>query len=261
MLPQYTAHLVLKESSPATIRLRIGYLRRLAETADLETATFDNLSAFVRSNPSWSKNTRRAIIATFRSFYRWAKASGMRNDDPSLSLPNISIPRAAARIASDGTVLRALNGATVQDRAILRLGAECGLRVSEIACAHSNNRDGRRLSVHGKGDRTRTVYMSPELCELLDSLEAGQGSGYYFPGRVAEHIHPVTVWEHVRTLTGYNTHALRHRAGTVAYRRTGNDIRLAQTLLGHASPTTTAIYVHVEDDDLIRAAEATRLAA
>lgn len=43
------------------------------------------------------------------------------------------------------------------------------------------------------------------------------------------------------------------------YRRTGNDLRLAQEFLGHASPLTTAIYVHIVEDDLMRAVDATRL--
>ncbi|MCU1529760.1 MAG: hypothetical protein JWP75_3523, partial [Frondihabitans sp.] len=35
---------------------------------------------------------------------------------------------------------------------------------------------------------------------------------------------------------------------------------LAQEFLGHASPTTTAIYVHVEREELMRASAATRMA-
>lgn len=83
--------------------------------------------------------------------------------------------------------------------------------------------------------------------------------GFYFPGRFKAHAAPSTIWKHVRALTGLNTHSLRHRAGTMVYRRTGYDLRLAQEFLGHSNPATTAIYVHVEREQLMRAAEATRM--
>jgi site-specific recombinase XerD len=54
---------------------------------------------------------------------------------------------------------------------------------------------------------------------------------------------------------------LRHRAGTTVYQRTGHDLRLTQVFLGHSDPSTTAIYVHVNDDDLRAASEAARIAA
>jgi len=67
------------------------------------------------------------------------------------------------------------------------------------------------------------------------------------------------VWRRLSVLTNTNPHSLRHRAGTVVYRGTGNDLRLTQEFLGHTSPAITAIYVHVEREDLQRASEAARV--
>ena len=143
---------------------------------------------------------------------------------------------------------------------MLRLGAEGGLRVAEIAGLRTADRDGEWLTVTGKGGTIRTVHLEDELLEVLRTLEVTTARwGFYFPGRVHEPVAPSTVWRHVRALTGLNTHALRHRAGTSVYRNTGFDLRLAQEFLGHASPTTTAIYVHVDREDMSRASQATRL--
>ncbi|HIF24358.1 MAG TPA: hypothetical protein EYQ27_21225, partial [Gemmatimonadetes bacterium] len=67
--------------------------------------------------------------------------------------------------------------------------------------------------------------------------------------------------EHIRRAVGANPHSLRHRAGTVVYEGTGHDLRVAQEFLGHSSPEMTARYVHVTRPDLLRASQASRLAA
>jgi integrase/recombinase XerD len=54
---------------------------------------------------------------------------------------------------------------------------------------------------------------------------------------------------HLRTVApGWTLHSCRHAFGTQVYRKSGHDLRMAQQLLRHASPTTTAIYTMVEDD-------------
>lgn len=55
--------------------------------------------------------------------------------------------------------------------------------------------------------------------------------------------------------THFGTHAARHSFATETYRKT-RDLRLVQEQLGHRSPTTTAIYAAVLDDDKAAAAEA-----
>jgi integrase/recombinase XerC len=52
----------------------------------------------------------------------------------------------------------------------------------------------------------------------------------------------------------FNVHALRHTAATGVYRRT-KDIRLTQRFARHKSITTTSIYTHPSDDELVRAVQ------
>jgi len=52
----------------------------------------------------------------------------------------------------------------------------------------------------------------------------------------------------------FNVHALRHTACSAIYRRT-KDIRLTQRFARHKSITTTSIYTHPSDDELVRAVQ------
>jgi|GEM_PF-1133171 len=72
------------------------------------------------------------------------------------------------------------------------------------------------------------------------------------------HITPEAVYARLRHVIG-NPHSLRHRAATAVYRGTGNDLRVTQEFLGHASPSMTARYVHVTDRDLRLASIAAQL--
>lgn len=74
----------------------------------------------------------------------------------------------------------------------------------------------------------------------------------------SRHVTPETVYNKIHKAVG-NTHSLRHRAATAVYRGTGNDLRVTQEFLGHASPAMTARYVHVTDRDLELAAIAAQL--
>lgn len=263
MIEKYIEHMRRRRLSEGTIRLRLHYLNHFAETTDLATAQHDDLDAYVWSNASWSSNTRAVVTATLRSFYRWAYRERLILIDPSRDLPAIDARRRRPRIATEDQIRDAIRCDSVMDKAMIMLGAECGLRISEIAALHRSNRDGEWLTIIGKGSKQRTLNLSPELMAVLGMIErTTMRHGWYFPGlNPHEHMHPSTAWRHITRILESNPHSLRRRAGTIVYRRSGNDIRLAQEFLGHRSPTTTAVYLDVGEDNLKLASSLTRLAA
>lgn len=263
LIDQYIASMTRRRLSPNTVRLRVFYVQKFAlEHGDVLTATLDDLERFLEEHPSWSENTQQTVIASLRSFYAWATRTHQVPENPALDMLNVRVHRRPSRMATDADIRSGLAQATVEEQAMIRLGAECGLRVTEIAKLHSSMRDGAWLRIVGKGRVHREVYMSDELASLLDELEQDpKHSGFYFAGRTGAQMHSSTVWRHIRHTVGVNPHALRHRAGTTVYRNTGNDLRTTQQFLGHAKSTTTEIYVHVERDDLVRASAASRIVA
>lgn len=132
---------------------------------------------------------------------------------------------------------------------MLRLGAECGLRRSEIAATSSDDVlddvGGRSLMVRGKGDKQRIVPLPDDLADEILGHD-----GYCFPGRFGGHVEATYVGKRLSRLLGdWTPHSLRHRYATRMYEATG-DIMLVSKLLGHESVETTQRYVAMPDSRL-----------
>jgi site-specific recombinase XerD len=221
MIEQYVQHMIRRRRSPNTIRLRLFYLRKFKAWfgKNLAAAQHDDFESYIFADREWSENTQQTATASLRSFYGWAWREGLITQNPARDLPSIKVHRRTPRIASETAIRDAIQCDSLADRAMVMLGAECGLRVSEIANLNIKDRDGEWLHVIGKGNNMRTLHMTPELCEMLDTIEATtMRHGHYFPGRSGIYpMHPSTVWRHITVILKSNPHSLRRRAGTVVY--------------------------------------------
>jgi site-specific recombinase XerD len=150
----------------------------------------------------------------------------------------------------------------LRDSAILEMLFSTGLRVSELCSLNSDidlTRD--ELSVRGKGEKVRVVFLSPTAKEVVreylkkrDDME----EALFVDGR-PKHLHRITPRDVQRHLKAYTAragitsvvtpHTLRHIFATDLLSN-GADIRSVQQLLGHASINTTQIYTHITDSHL-----------
>lgn len=266
MISGYTNHMLARRRSPQTARLRLFYINKFAAWCGkpLEDVTHDDIDGYIySSNPDWSDHTKNSVYATLRTFYGWAHREGILPQNPARNIAPVRVNRPQQRMAEESVILEATAIANLSDRAMILLGAEGGLRVTEIATLHRDDRDGDWLRIIGKGGILRRVHISPELAAVLDEIEhTTMRHGWYFPGISGiKPIHASTAWRHITLLIHSNPHSLRRRAGTVVYRRSGNNIRLAQEFLGHKSSRTTELYIDIAADDLMHASTLTRLAA
>lgn len=257
MLDRYANHLLATSHSPATVRAYLGQLDRLSRThPDILTVTTSDLEAYLARRRSLAAETRKAMRAAFRSFYSWARRTGLRLDDPSAELDGIRVPRVMPRLARDDDVQLALVTATLEQRGMILLGRLACLRLTELSTLHMRHREGDVLRITGKGEKQRLVPISDDLLPTLLTLERANGYGYYFGGRFGGHMHPQSVNKIITRITGTNPHSLRHAGATAAYRSTRN-LRAVQELLGHASLATTQRYLHVTLDEVREAANGT----
>lgn len=251
-----------KDASPQTVELRRYQIRRLVRWAGhrgLFELTTDDLMEFIGQSGK-AATTRIAMRACLVSFYRWSRKRGHSATDPAQDLPKPRSPQPRPRPVPNNVYARLIREAVDQRiRVALRLAGELGLRRGEVAALHRDHlvedEDGYWLRFVGKGNKERTVPCPDDIATEVLALIASTPGGYAFPTAAGGGAHVVYMADRpmsahwLGTLVsrilpdGYTMHKLRHRAGTEAYRRSGNDIYLASKLLGHSSVTTTQVYV------------------
>ncbi len=165
-----------------------------------------------------------------------------------------------------------------RDKAILELLFSTGLRVSELTGIKRDNINLQtdEFSIRGKGSKIRVVFMSEQAKYWIKKYLAVRGdlNPYLFvshdkragknvtiKGRQmeAEEI-PLTQRSVQRIVHKYarqagitkpvTPHTLRHSYATDLLQN-GADIRSVQAMLGHSSITTTQIYTHITDKELL----------
>jgi site-specific recombinase XerD len=153
-----------------------------------------------------------------------------------------------------------------RDEAILWFLYGTGLRVTElISLERSDIRsDSKQFSIVGKGSKLRSVFMSQQARDKLiaylklrdddsDYLFISLSNNSYGQRLTRNSIEDIV--KRYKTLAGITKkvtpHTLRHSFATTLIKK-GADIRAVQTLLGHASITTTQIYTHVDDKHLAK---------
>lgn len=199
--------------------------------------------------------TRVSYTANLRTFFAWCHRRGLIEHDPAAEIPLPRRPHGRPRPISEPDLALALATADTLVRAWLVLGAYCGLRAMEIALVRRedvlDDLDPPMLDVpEGKGGKPRKVPLPPEvLTELAPHLTGRRGRLWDTrdPDRPGYNV-SILVNEHLRELGIARTcHSLRHRYGTRTY-QLSQDLRLVQELMGHSSPTTTAVYTQFSQD-------------
>jgi integrase/recombinase XerD len=150
----------------------------------------------------------------------------------------------------------------VRDRALLELLYGCGLRVSEVTGLRLEQVDLQvgYLTVLGKGGKERVVPIGRAAREALgvyladerERLVRGRNVPWVFVRPKGLPISRQAVWKLIKRRAAaaglrqrVSPHTLRHSFATDLLHG-GADLRVVQTLLGHADVGTTQIYTHVE---------------
>jgi integrase/recombinase XerD len=222
-------------------------------------------------------------LSAIRQLHRFLYAEGHRGDDPAAILegPKRSRPLpkvltigdvdrliAAARQAADATDVAALERLRARRlHCLLELLYATGLRISELVAlpASAARRDERVLIVRGKGGKERLVPLNEAAkaamrlyASLLGEVRDLPPSKWLFPSfGEGGHLTRQHAARELKSLAGaaglrpaqVSPHVLRHAFASHLLHN-GADLRVVQTLLGHADISTTQIYTHVLDDRL-----------
>ena len=224
-------------------------------------------------------------LSAIRQLYRFLSAEGHRRDDPAailegpkrgrtvpriLSIAQVDALLAAARRAGEAAGLSALERLrAARMTCLIEVLYATGLRVSELVSlpASAAEREARMLVVRGKGDKERLVPLNENAKQAMRdylalraaaSPQAGPGSKWLFPSfGESGHLtrqHFARDLKALAAAAGLSAEAvsppvLRHAFATHLLHN-GADLRVVQTLLGHADISTTQIYTHVLEERL-----------
>lgn len=240
----------------------------LGDIAAADRKSLESLSA------AWAglaPSTVARKASALRQFFGFLVDEGLRGDDPSPGLPRPAARRPLPKILSHAQVealfaraeLEAESDqpAAVRMLTLLELLYGSGLRATELVALPlaAVPRDAPLLTVTGKGSQQRMVPVSSRARHALSRWLAVRPDGprYVFPSR-GKHLSRIRLFQLVKDLSvragldpaKVSPHVLRHAFATHLLEG-GADLRVLQTLLGHADIATTQIYTHVDAARLV----------
>ncbi len=216
---------------------------------------------------SMKRKTQNYYLIALRAFLKFLAKRGIKALSPE-AIELAKVPERSLDLITSAELERLLKAPTgnetreLRDRAILELLFSTGLRVSEL-CALNTDLDLSRdsLSVRGKGEKVRVVFLSPGAKSAVSAyLKARKDmeEALFVSGRDKKphRMSPRDVQLMVKKYSvkagitqKVTPHTLRHSFATDLLEN-GADLRSVQALLGHANVATTQIYTHVTDKHL-----------
>ncbi len=278
----------LAENTLVAYRHDLELVLASLEGAPLVEATRDDLLRFLAAEGKrTSAVTVSRRIAAIRMFYRFLRSENPRASDPSSILERpetwdrlprvLSTADVAALLAAPATELAAFGRKAkpvqralyLRDTALLETLYATGCRASEVSGLELSgmNLEIGYLRCRGKGSKERVVLVGAAAQKALGvyleaarpALAGGKEPPFLFLSRTGSRLDRTNVWRLVRhylRAAGVHkpasTHTLRHSFATHMLQG-GADLRVIQEMLGHASPTTTQLYTHLDRRALIDA--------
>ena len=286
MTPQVEAFLemmaVERDASPHTLS---AYGRDLADAEAWLGDAGGLMSANEAALEAWFADlSRRGLSAataarrrsSVRQFYRFALGEGWRTDDPSRRIDAPKQGRSLPKTLSRDEIEALLTAAGAADSAaglrlvaLVEMAYASGLRVSELLGlkVEAVRRDPAYLIVRGKGGKERLAPLNAaarvSIKAWLTARDAAKKpkapdnawlfpshgkTGHLTPRRFAQLLDQAALAANIDPAR-VSPHVLRHAFATHLLEG-GADLRVVQTLLGHADISTTQIYTHVATDRL-----------
>ena len=238
---------------------------------DLDSVSIDDLHNFIATlhDLGISARTQARFISSLRSFYNFLKMEGRSQNNPALLLemPHIGQHLPDVLTLEEINQMMELCDETEllgrRNRAMLELLYSCGLRVSELIGLVLSNLflEEGYLKVTGKGNKQRLVPMSREsIAKVTEWIRNDrptldikpESDDFVFLNRRGKQLTRNMIFIVVKQLAesagirkNISPHTLRHSFATHLLEG-GAPLNAIQMMLGHASISTTEIYLHVD---------------
>jgi len=256
---RFIDYLVLANFAPSTVSHYTNCVVAFARFHRRSPADLghDDVRAFLlhlRTERKVSLTYQRAHVHALRNFY----TNVLDRPEVTAGIPTPRSPRNPPEVPTEPE-LRAIfrHVANLANRTILLTMYATGMRVAEVLAMRPEDIDRRSRIIRirlGKGGKARTVMLSERLDEELHTyMRLARPRGpWLFPGSdPSKHRNCGTVQsalkrglERAGIQRKITPHGLRHAFATKLL-DSGVDLRTIQKLLGHASLSSTELYLHV----------------
>lgn len=253
---------------------------RFADLDFINSITLTDMYGFITHCQNMlhsSAGTRARKIVSIRQFWKYLKTKAhLISNNIAEELETPKLPKRIPKYLTLEESVRLLietKTSSARDNCIITIFLNCGLRLSELAGLNVSQISSDVLTVIGKGNKERRIFVTPAVKQSLaqwlpirNMLEVNTDALFVSRNhqRITTRAIQNVVKKHI-TAAGLHpeeisAHKLRHTAATLMYKYGHVDIRSLQQILGHESIATTEIYTHIDEAQLQAAVNANPLA-
>lgn len=240
----------------------------------LKTISLEEMYAFLEYCEEVRKNkdcSRSRKVAAIKSFFKYMTNKKKYIDiNPALELESPKLGKKQPvylNLEESQIFLKSIQTGThhYRDYCIMVIFLNCGLRISELVGLNLSSFNEDILTVKGKGDKERTLYLNDSCLDAINKYKENERYKYVndsnqdilFLSQKGTRLSTRTVQLIVKNINmnsglhknKLTPHKLRHSAATLLY-KSCQDIRKLQYILGHQNISTTQIYTHLDNDDI-----------
>lgn len=224
---------------------------------------------YASSDRDNNANARARKVSSLKSFFNYMSGKAHLLDvNVTKELDSPKIPSKLPVFLSLDESLQLLENIDgefkTRDYCIITLFLNCGMRLSELVGINITDIHGDKLTVTGKGNKQRTVYLNDACKSAIRAyMEVRPKDGVkdrkaLFLSKQKSRISNNMVYRMIKKNLQragldpevYSPHKLRHTAATLMYKYGNVDVRALQEILGHEHLSTTQIYTHIDEQQL-----------
>lgn len=256
---KYISYLKNKNLSKNTINI---YLKEYKKWKLYLNEKKPNKTLFVKYIKNYSKNHQpnsiRLIYFSILSIFKYEKNWKLVNQCKDIKLPKTQLHNKCIISFEEYNKLKInIKPKTKLEKRnwlIFSFLFLTGIRVSELLEVNKNKiYDNNKLNIKGKGQKTRVIFLSNYLLELLNNWK---------PNKIAiNDRNKIISIKQINTIVkkigkkyfdkNISPHSLRRSYATNLLRNNAN-IEVVRKTLGHTNINTTARYLHYNDDDIAK---------
>lgn len=213
-----------------------------------------------RQNGNVSNRTLDGMRRCYSSFFKWLAAEDLISKNPCAALAQIKYRKTVKKPYSETEIEKLKEACTnIRDLALVDFLYSTGCRVSEVARLDITDIDFERMEcvVVGKGNKERTVYLSPVAAmhlqkylqtrtDISEALFIGRGGNRLGKNGIEAAIRRIGEAAGVENV---HPHRYRRTLATNLLDR-GMNIQDVAAILGHADLKTTQVYCYISQSNV-----------